>query len=695
MDYNLSQEEISNLIAENRMLKRRVERMTKETKNLIALHERTVKLRDYSERERHLQYEYNTLLLENAPNMIFILDFGMRFRLGSRAFLQFLGCEDPGLLIGLSFEELFGDVMPDDWVKSTYTLFSSAMKDRKLIQYNDEMMISQERKVFSVAVGPAIDSAGNIMGLICLIHDSTELVSMKETAEAATQAKSSFLANMSHEIRTPMNAIIGMTNIGQTAVDMERMVYCFSKIETASKHLLGIINDVLDISKIETGKFELSPVSFSFEKVLQKAADVINFRVDERRQKFYINIDQDIPDTLIGDDQRLIQIITNLLSNAVKFTPDEGTIRLDSKLICEECGICRIQISIEDTGIGITEEQKARLFRSFEQADASTTRRFGGTGLGLAISKRIVELMGGDIWVESEPDTGSKFIFNILMERDTTVKKQLLDSSINWKNIRVFAVDDEPEIREFFMAFFEHLEIGCTVAASGEQAVEILEADNDYNIYFIDWKLTGMNGIELAKKIQEKAAQNSIVILFSSIDWSYIKDEAEAAGIDKFLPKPLFPSAILEIINECIGIKNEVKEEDLIGQIDDFSGKTIILAEDVEINREIVLALLEPTNLIIDCAENGIEAVELFTKAPDKYDMIFMDIQMPEMDGYEATQTIRALDIDRAKTIPIIAMTANVFREDVEKCMAAGMNDHVGKPIDFDEVLERLRGYLG
>jgi len=534
-------------------------------------------------------------------------------------------------------------------------------------------------------------------------------------AEAASKAKSAFLSNMSHEIRTPMNAIIGMTTIGKLTQNLEKKDDALGKIEGASKQLLGIINDILDISKIEADKLELSPVSFNYEKMLQKVADIINLRVDERRQKFYITIDKNIPRTLIGDDQRLSQVIINLLSNAVKFTPEEGTITLDSRLINDESGAApkgakgglnevkdgspggdyyRLQISVTDTGIGVTEEQKTRLFQSFEQADVSTSRKFGGTGLGLSISKRIVELMGGEIRVDSEPGKGSKFTFSVSLERGEDEIATPLDESVNWENIRIFAVDDEPEIREFFMAVSENLGIACVVAGSAEDALKLFEEDNDHNIYFIDWKLPGMNGGELAKRILSGTEQKPVVIIFSSTDWSFIEEEARAAGVSRFLPKPLFPSAIVDTINECIGVKRDPSTETGSGTKDDFSGYSILLAEDVEINREIVLALLGPMGLNIDCAENGAAAVRLFKQSPTKYTMVFMDLQMPEMDGFEATRRIRALDIPDAKTIPIIAMTANVFREDIDMCIAAGMNGHIGKPLDFDEVLQQLRVYL-
>jgi len=236
--------------------------------------------------------------------------------------------------------------------------------------------------------------------------------------------------------------------------------------------------------------------------------------------------------------------------------------------------------------------------------------------------------------------------------------------------------------------------ITCASAESGEQALEMLANDKEYDMYFIDWGLPGMNGIELSRKITANAAHKSVVIIFSSIDWHIIEDEARAAGIDKFIPKPLFPSTIVDMINECIGINNAIGQDDKQSYADDFSGFTVLLAEDIEVNREIVMTLLEPTSLNIECAGDGLEALEIFSAAPEKYDLIFMDIQMPVMDGYEATRNIRALPVPRAKTVPIIAMTANVFREDIEKCMLAGMNGHLGKPLDFDEVISRLRKYL-
>ncbi|MDR1874294.1 MAG: response regulator [Synergistaceae bacterium] len=528
-------------------------------------------------------------------------------------------------------------------------------------------------------------------------EQNLHLSALKETAEAASRSKSDFLSNMSHEMRTPMNAIIGMTAIGKSVAAIERKDYAFEKIENASTHLLGVINDILDMSKIEANRLELSFTEFEFEKMLQKVVNVINFRVEEKHQNFTVYIGRDIPRVLVGDDQRLAQVITNLLSNAVKFTPEYGNISLDTHFLAEEDGLCTVQIEVTDSGIGISEEQQARLFNSFQQAESNTSRRFGGTGLGLAISKRIVEMMGGRIWIKSELGKGATFAFTIQARRGVKEEQRsLVNPGVNWSNVRILIADDAPEVREYFEDVVRGLGAACDTASNGEEAVALIERNGPYDIYFVDWKMPGMDGIELSRRIKGESTGNSVVIMISSMEWNVIENEAKSAGVNKFLPKPLFPSTIADCVNECLGVENlSATESPQDGETDCFDGCHVLLAEDIEINREIVLALLEPTALAIDCAENGAEALKLFSENPDRYDVIFMDVQMPEMDGYEATRRIRALDVPGAKTIPIVAMTANVFREDIEKCLDAGMNDHVSKPLDFNDVLERLRKYLG
>jgi signal transduction histidine kinase/CheY-like chemotaxis protein len=513
-----------------------------------------------------------------------------------------------------------------------------------------------------------------------------------EEAKRASQAKSDFLAHMSHEMRTPMNAIIGMTSIAKSTGDSGRKDYCLKKIEDASNHLLGVINDILDMSKIEANKFELSPVKFNFDKMLQKIVNVINFRVDEKKLKLTAHVDSHIPLGLVGDDQRLSQVIANLMSNAVKFTPEGGVIRLDARLEDETDGVCTIRTDVSDNGIGITQEQKNRLFTSFEQAESGTSRKFGGTGLGLAISKRIVEMMGGKIWVESEPGAGSTFSFTVRVESAREETGATL-WKIQRKDLRMLVVDDDRDLLEYFADIASRLGVKCDTAISGEEACRML--DRGYDIYFIDWNMPVMNGIELARHIKSMDSGYSIVIMISSTEWQAIAEEAKHAGVDKFLPKPIFISALADCINECIGSGAAAAESRAGAEEEsDFEGYTILLAEDVEVNREILLALLEPTKIVIHCAENGQEAVDMFKADPNLYDMVFMDVQMPMMDGYNATRQIRASGLPRAREITIVAMTANVFREDVERCLASGMNDHVGKPLDLGEVIGKLRKYL-
>jgi signal transduction histidine kinase/CheY-like chemotaxis protein/PAS domain-containing protein len=428
---------------------------------------------------------------------------------------------------------------------------------------------SEPRKWTSGEKGFVGIIASTIAGVIMRDIYNTKLNDALQNAKTASKAKGEFLSNMSHEMRTPLNAIIGMTAIGRSARNITRKDYALNKIEDASSHLLGVINDVLDMSKIEANKLELSPVEFNFKKMLHKITASLNFRINEKKQKLEIHIDKEIPTNLIADDQRLSQVINNLLSNAIKFTSSEGSIILDARYIEEKNGLCTIQISIKDTGVGISAERQKRIFNTYHQTDGSSSSMYGGTGLGLAISKSIVEMMGGKISVESAPGKGSTFTFTIHAWRGIT---EIVDES------------------------------------AGE-----------------DW-------------LQEEKTQ--------------------------------------------IDIKRN------------FSGNRVLLVEDMEINREIVITLLEPTQLEIDCASNGAEAVWMFSEDPHKYSLIFMDIQMPEMDGYEATRRIRSMDIPQAKTIPIVAMTANVFKEDIQRCLDAGMDSHVGKPINIEEIMEKLNIYL-
>ncbi|MDR1615777.1 MAG: response regulator [Syntrophomonadaceae bacterium] len=680
-------------------LLRQHKKLERDYRALSIMHEQAERLRDANETAKELSNFYNKLLLKNTPGITCMFDEEMRFVLGSDHVVALLGYSDMREIVEQPFSVLFGKIIPQEWVTLTSERCMEVMRDVCLERYEEKItLLDGSEFVFKIEITPAIEHKGVCRGVIIVMSDITELSKAKMTAEKASHAKSDFLANMSHEMRTPMNAIIGMTGIGKSASSIEKKDYAFQKIENASTHLLGVINDILDMSKIEANKLELSPDAFNLEKMVQQAVNVINFRVDEKQQDFSVYIDRRIPRILIGDAQRLAQVISNLLSNAVKFTPEQGNIRMDIHLLEEKAGICALQVDVSDNGIGISEEQQARLFASFQQAESSTSRKFGGTGLGLALSKRIVELMGGQIWINSAPGMGATFSFTVQVERGPEEQINLFKPGINRGNIRVLAVDDALEIREYFAEIALELGIACDVAAGGEESCALIEQNGPYDIYFVDWKMPGMNGIELVHRIRSHYRDDAFIIMLSSAEWSTIEQEAKQAGVNKFLPKPLFFSMIADCIDELLSADSPVTAAEPArpaeSESDCFKEFRVLLAEDVEINREIVLALLEPTELKIDCAENGAVALQMFSSTPDRYDMIFMDVQMPEMDGYEATRRIRALDIPHAKTIPIIAMTANVFREDVEKCLEAGMNGHIAKPIDFDEVRVQLKEYL-
>ncbi|MDR1589299.1 MAG: response regulator [Oscillospiraceae bacterium] len=555
---------------------------------------------------------------------------------------------------------------------------------------SDELRRSLSQKLNVTGQGESKRLAKSLEMMVDTLHQRIE------AAQAATLAKSDFLANMSHEIRTPLNAIIGMTAIGKRAGDPERKDYAFDKIEDASTHLLAVINDVLDMSKVEAGKMELSPVEFYFERTLRNVVNVINFRMDEKHLRFSVRIDPNIPPALIGDDQRLAQVLMNLLSNAVKFTPEGGDVSLDAALLKETDGICEIQISITDTGIGISEEQQARLFNAFQQAESGISRKYGGTGLGLSISKHVAELMGGEIRVRSLPGEGSTFTITVSMGRGGA-QQPLLAPGRDWGSVRVLAVDDAPEAREIFLEIARGLGVSCDAADGGDAALALVEENGPYDVCFVDRKMAGMDGTELAARLKESGSCGFVVIMVTAADQTDIGADTGRTRPDKILSKPLFPTVVADAINECMGLGGApgraAPSDD--GDIDGiFKGRCLLLAEDVEINREIVLSLLEPTQIVADCAENGVEAVEAFKRSPDKYDVIFMDMQMPEMDGLEAARRIRALDVPRAKTVPIIAMTANVFKEDIDNCLAAGMNGHIGKPLGLNDILAQLRKYL-
>jgi len=661
----------------------------------------------HAEMERNLDsaHEFTRAALDASPISFTVFDENMRVIDCNDATLKLLGTTKENYI------EHFHNFIPEyqsDGVKSydrIAVFVKRALDGEKLVLEWTSRSASGEIIPFEVTLARTkyydkylvmaykydLRSTKKMMESISI--QSEQLKDALEKSNVASRAKSEFLSNMSHEMRTPLNAIIGMTEIGRHSDDPERKNHALNRIQDASTHLLGIINDILDMSKIEANKLELSLIEFNFDKLLQQVASVIGFRIDEKQQNFSIDIDEDIPKTLIGDDQRLAQVIVNLLGNASKFTPVKGSVYFKARLEKEEDGLCTIQISISDTGIGISAEQQEKIFQIFRQAESSTVRKYGGTGLGLAICRNIIEMMGGRIWVESELGKGSTFFFTFKVKRGEDVKHRVGEWPITRNDIRLLVVDDSQVILDYFRVVARKLGIYCDTAITGEEAIALVEMDNNYHIYFLDLQMPGMNGLQVSHALKPFVSEDSEVIMMTGNEWTTDAEEGKNAGVDKFLSKPLFPPVIEEVINEYICAKN--KEDTNERNLDlVYEGRKILLAEDMEINREILLALLEPTLLEVDCAENGLQAVSMFAEAPEKYDMIFMDVQMPEMDGYEATRRIRALDIPSAKSVPIVAMTANVFREDIEKCLESGMNDHIGKPLDFNMVLKKLRTYL-
>jgi len=515
----------------------------------------------------------------------------------------------------------------------------------------------------------------------------------KMKSEEDSKAKSSFLAMMSHEMRTPMNAIIGMTTIAKSTDDYAKKDNALAKINDASNHLLGIINDILDVSKIEAGKFELSLKEFCFERMLQQVINVVNYKLVEKRQNFKVYTDVDIPEYLIGDDQRLVQVITNLVGNAIKFTPEEGSIRIGTYFLGESNGVCTIKITVTDTGIGISPEHQPQLFNPFQQAESSTTRKFGGTGLGLAITKGIVEMMGGNVWIESELGKGATFGFTVKLKRSDVDEKVLMGYGVDWNGVNILVSDADKDNMMFFRKITSKYGARCDIAFTGDEAMRLI-SQGEYDLCLLGSKLPDMSGAEMASAIRERRRDAIIAMFQDTNNPKEVDNAGTVEGVDIYTFKPVLPSSIIDTINNALGITSKQTEAQAEAEAAIFEGRRILLVEDVEINREIVMTLLEPTLVAIVCAQNGAEAVRIFSDSPEDFDLIFMDIQMPLMDGYDATRKIRALNSEKAKTIPIIAMTANAFKEDVDLCLEAGMNDHLRKPIDFLDVLDKLRCYL-
>ena len=517
-------------------------------------------------------------------------------------------------------------------------------------------------------------------------------------AESASRAKTEFLSNMSHDIRTPMNAIVGLTAIaGANIENQDRVVECLGKITKSSRHLLGLLNEVLDMARIESGRVSLAEEDFSLPELVDNLLTLTKPAIDEHQHQLEVHVEHIEHEAVCGDSLRIQQVFVNLMSNAVKYTPDGGNITFSirekpngfSELGCYE-------FSIEDNGIGMTPEFQKIMFEPFSRADDHRTTKVQGTGLGMAIARNIVNLMNGEIQVESAPNKGTKITVTVYLKLQENEKEQEKE----WVDLPVLVVDDDKTCCESTVATLREIGIAGEWVLTGKEAVERCyarhETNSDYFAVILDWKMPEMDGIATARKIRERVGEEVTIIILTSFDFSEIEEEARAAGVNAFMAKPLFRSRLTATLRQFTSGKKEKNARNYLEEFakENYAGKRILLVEDNALNREIATEILSMTGVTVDTAENGKIAVEKVMEAPEKwYDLIFMDIQMPIMNGYEATAAIRAFAGSRGK-VPIIAMTANAFAEDVQLAKNTGMNEHIAKPLDLNKLNDVLKQWL-
>ena len=514
-------------------------------------------------------------------------------------------------------------------------------------------------------------------------------------AEAANRAKTAFLSNMSHEIRTPMNAIIGLDNIAMNdpSISGQTREY-LEKINSSAHHLLDIINDILDMSRIESGRMTIKEEEFSFQKMLEQVNTIISGQCRDKGLKYECRTKGQVDEYYIGDDMKLRQVMINILGNAVKFTPEGGTVSFIIEDAARMEDKATLRLIISDTGIGISPEFMPRLFDAFAQEDSSSTNRYGSTGLGLPITKSIVELMNGTIEARSEKGVGTTFTVTVTLRQSSHLYSGE-NIELRPQEMNVLVIDDDRIACEHACVVLSQVGISCETVLTGAEAVEMVRMRHarreDYNLILVDWKMPEMDGVETTRQIRAIVGQETPIIILTSYSWEEIETEARDAGVDTFAAKPLFAGTVMDEFRAAFRKKNAK----LIRETADLTGRRVLLAEDVAVNAEIMMMVLSMREMEVEHAENGRIAVEMFRDhEPGYYDAILMDMRMPEMDGLEATRRIRAMDRPDAKAIPIIALTANAFDEDVQRSMQAGLNAHLSKPVEPDTLFETLEGLI-
>ena len=515
-------------------------------------------------------------------------------------------------------------------------------------------------------------------------------------AENANKAKTAFLSNMSHEIRTPMNAIIGLNNIAMNEPSAsDKVKEYLEKIGDSAQHLLGIINDILDMSRIESGRMTVKREEFSFSRCLEQVNAMISSQCGDKGLVYDCRIRGQIDDYYIGDAMKLKQVLINILGNAVKFTPEGGKVdfTIEEGPRFERKAVLRFIIS--DTGIGMSKDFLPHLFDTFSQEDSSATSRYGSTGLGMPITKSIVELMNGHIEVESEKGKGTTFTVTVTLGESDRKRQDTEEGALNLREMSVLVIDDDRIALEHAEIVLGQIGINCETAESGWEGIDKVRIRHgrreDYDLILIDWRMPGLDGLETTRQIRSLAGNETPIIILTSFNWDEIADDARKAGVDTFVSKPLFAGTVMDEFREAFRRKNETLEK----STSDLKGRRILLAEDVAVNAEIIIMVLSMQEMEADLAENGRVAVEKFAAhEPGYYDAVLMDMRMPEMDGLEATRTIRAMEREDAKSIPIIALTANAFDEDVERSMQAGLNAHLSKPVEPEALFETLKSLV-